>query len=172
MYDFLMVEPFQLPFSQPAVDDLRRRLRQTRWLEASSRIERSLGVNRDFLMDLCLYWMDTFDWKSQLERLAAFHHYRFHNKSGRIHFIYEKGKGPSPMQLILTHGWPGSLLEMLDILPLLKDPAAYGHDAEDSFDLIIPSIPGFGFFRQAYGVRNELLPDRGHLGRTDGGSWV
>jgi len=145
MYDFFMVEPFQLPFSQPAVDDLRQRLRQTRWPDASSRIERSLGVDRDFLMDLCRYWIDMFDWKLQLEGLAAFHHYRCQTKSGGIHFIHEKGKGRSPMPLILTHGWPGSFIEMLDILPLLKDPEAHGHDAEDSFDLIIPSLPGFGF---------------------------
>jgi pimeloyl-ACP methyl ester carboxylesterase len=145
MYDFFMIEPFQLPFSQSAVDDLRRRLRQTRWPDASSRIERSLGVDRDFLMDLCRYWIDMFDWKLQLEGLAAFHHYRYQTKSGGIHFIHEKGKGRSPIPLILTHGWPGSFIEMLDILPLLKDPGAHGHDVEDSFDLIIPSLPGFGF---------------------------
>jgi pimeloyl-ACP methyl ester carboxylesterase len=89
--------------------------------------------------------MDTFDWKSHLDRVAIFHHFRYQAREGRVHFIHEKGKGPSAMPLILTHGWPGSFFEMLKILPLLTDPAAYGHDAADSFDVIIPSLPGFGY---------------------------
>ena len=140
-----MMEPFLPPFSQSAVDDLRSRLRQTRWPDTAGVAGAGLGVDRDFLIDLCRYWMDTFDWKLRVDRLATFHHYRYQAKEGRIHFIYEKGKGPSPMPLILTHGWPGSILEMLRILPLLTDPAAYGHDEADSFDVVIPSLPGFGY---------------------------
>ncbi len=140
-----MMEPFLLPYSQPAVDDLRRRLRQTRWPETVPGAGWSLGVNREFLEDLCRYWMDTFDWKAQLDRLSALHHYRYRAKDGWVHFICEKGAGPSPMPLVITHGWPGSFLEMLRILPLLTDPAAHGHDAADSFDVVIPSLPGFGY---------------------------
>jgi pimeloyl-ACP methyl ester carboxylesterase len=81
----------------------------------------------------------------QLDHFAALRHYCYQAKEVRAHFIHEEGKGPSPMPLILTHGWPGSFLEMLGILPLLTDPAAYGHDAADSFDVIIPSLPGFGY---------------------------
>jgi pimeloyl-ACP methyl ester carboxylesterase len=140
-----MIKPFLPPFSQPAVDDLRHRLRQTRWPDAVAGVGTWPGIERDFLIDLCHYWMDTFDWKLQLDRLSAFRHYCYQAREARVHFIHEKGKGPSPMPLILTHGWPGSFLEMLRILPLLTDPAAYGHDAADSFDVIIPSLPGFGY---------------------------
>jgi len=139
-----MMERFLPRYSQPALDDLRLRLRQTRWPETVSGAS-SLGVDREFLEDLCAYWMNSFDWKKQLDHFATLHHYRYRAKEGNIHFVYEKGRGPSPMPLILTHGWPGSFLEMLKILPLLTDPAAHGHDAADSFDVVIPSLPGFGY---------------------------
>jgi len=149
MYDCSMMETFLPPFSQAAVDDLRARLQQTRWPEtAIGEGTSSLGMNRDFLVDLCRYWTDTFDWKSQLDRLSAFHHFRYRASEGYIHFVHERGRGPSPIPLILTHGWPGSFLEMLKILPLLTDPAAHGHDAADSFDVVIPSLPGFGYSDQ------------------------
>lgn len=140
-----MMEPFPLPYSQPAVDDLRRRLRQSRWPDTVAGDGSSLGMDREWLEDLCRYWMDTFDWKSQLDRLSALHHYRYKAKDGWVHFIREKGAGSSAMPLVLTHGWPGSFLEMLRILPLLTDPAAHGFDDSDSFDVIIPSLPGFGY---------------------------
>jgi pimeloyl-ACP methyl ester carboxylesterase len=139
------MEPFLPPYSQPAVDELRLRLRQTRWPETVSGSGFSLGVDREFLQDLCGYWRNAFDWKAELDHLAAFHHYRYKAREGFIHFIRERGKGPSPLPLVLTHGWPGSFLEMLKILPFLTDPAAYGHDAGDSFDVVIPSLPGFGY---------------------------
>jgi pimeloyl-ACP methyl ester carboxylesterase len=139
------MEAFVPPFSQSAVDDLRRRLQHTRWPDALDGAGWLLGVERDFLIDLCSYWASTFDWKSQIDRLSAFHHFRYPATEGAIHFIYEKGKGPSPMPLILTHGWPGSFLEMLRIIPLLTDPASHGGDPADSFDVVVPSLPGFGY---------------------------
>jgi pimeloyl-ACP methyl ester carboxylesterase len=140
-----MMEPFVPPYSQEAVDDLRFRLRQTRWAGTVSGAKSSLGVDRKFLEDLCSYWINKFDWKVQLDRLSTLHHYRYRAKEGSVHFIYEKGAGPSPMPMILTHGWPGSFFEMLKIVPLLTHPAAHGHDAADSFDVVIPSLPGFGY---------------------------
>ena len=140
-----MMQSFLPPYSQAAVDDMRRRLRQTRWPQIVSGADSSMGVDRGFLQDLCGYWMNTFNWKSQLDRFVTLNHYRYQSREGNIHFIHEKGKGPSPLPLILTHGWPGSFLEMLKILPLLTDPAAYGHDAADAFDVVIPSLPGFGY---------------------------
>jgi pimeloyl-ACP methyl ester carboxylesterase len=166
-----MMDSFVPPFSQPAWDDLRLRLRQTRWPETIS-AGSSLGIDREFLEDLCGYWTNTFDWKAQLDRLATLHHYRYKAREGYIHFVYEKGRGSSPMPLILTHGWPGSFLEMLKILPLLTDPAAYGYDAADSFDVVIPSLPGFGYsdrprqigmnFLRIAEVWAELMNDLGY----------
>jgi pimeloyl-ACP methyl ester carboxylesterase len=106
------------------------------------------GFDRQCLQEICRYWIDTFDWKARLEHLSAVHHFRFHSSAGNIHFIHERGKGPAPIPLILTHGWPGSFVEMIHILPLLTDPAAHGADPADAFDVVIPSLPGFGFSDQ------------------------
>jgi pimeloyl-ACP methyl ester carboxylesterase len=97
------------------------------------------------MRQLCDYWRDQFDWKAQIKELSAFHHYRCDVQGMGIHFIHERGRGPAPLPLILTHGWPGSFLEMLKIIPLLVDPAKYGGDPADSFDVVVPSLPGFGF---------------------------
>jgi pimeloyl-ACP methyl ester carboxylesterase len=140
-----MMESFLPPFSELAVHDLRLRLQQTRWPDSVPGAGSSLDVDREFLTDFCGYWMSSFNWKLQLDGFAALPHYRYRAREGHIHFIHEKGKGPSPMPLILTHGWPGSFLEMRRILPLLADPEAFGGDASDSFDVVIPSLPGFGY---------------------------
>jgi pimeloyl-ACP methyl ester carboxylesterase len=139
------MESFVPPFSQTAVDDLRSRLQHPRWPDTIDGSGWLLGTDRDFLIDLCSYWATSFDWKSQINRLSSFHHFRYQAREGGIHFIHERGKGPSPMPLILTHGWPGSFWEMLRLIPLLTDPAAHGHDEADSFDVVVPSLPGFGY---------------------------
>jgi pimeloyl-ACP methyl ester carboxylesterase len=136
---------FSLPFSQPAVDDLRERLGRTRWLDEIPGTAWEYGISREFMQDICSYWKDQFDWKAQLDRLSQLHHFRFTSGSWGIHFIHERGQGPNPLPLILTHGWPGSFLELLEILPLLTDPAAHGADPADTFDVVIPSLPGYGF---------------------------
>ena len=140
------ISPFLLSYSQADVDDLRDRLRRTRWPDAAPGEPWAFGFDRDFLQDICDYWSEGFDWKQQLERLRRLHHYRFLADDGSaIHFIHERGRGPAPMPLVLTHGWPGSFLEMERILPMLSDPAAHGGDSADSFDVVVPSLPGYGF---------------------------
>jgi pimeloyl-ACP methyl ester carboxylesterase len=141
----MAIERFSLPYSQSAVDDLRDRLSRTRWpaeLPGSPWIH---GFDQQTLVDLCSWWHDRFDWKAQIERLSAFDHYLFISGDSRIHFIHARGCGPSPLPLILTHGWPGSFVEFLELIPLLTDPAAHGADDADSFDVVIPSLPGYGF---------------------------
>jgi pimeloyl-ACP methyl ester carboxylesterase len=140
-----LIEPFAIPFSLTAWEDLRLRLKRTRWQDEVSDSTWTFGVNREFLMEVCNYWRETFDWKAQVEKLSALPHYRFQSGTGKIHFLHVKGKGNAPMPLILTHGWPGSFAEMINIIPLLTDPEAHGLSAEDSFDVIVPSLPGFGF---------------------------
>jgi len=139
----LNVTPFSVPFSQRELDELRDRLEQVRWPDEAPGWE--YGVDLGFLQEICRYWRNEFDWKLQVERLSAFHHYRYAPDGLGIHFIHERGTGASPMPLILTHGWPGSFVEMLRIIPLLTDPAAHGGDSADAFDLVVPSLPGFGF---------------------------
>lgn len=139
------VAPFSIPFSQLAVNDLRDRLRRTRWLDEIPGSAWTYGFDRQSLQDICSYWTDHFVWKDQVDRLSALHHYRYRSNGTAIHFIHERGKGPDPIPLILTHGWPGSFVEMMAIIPLLTDPAAHGGDPADSFDVVVPSLPGFGF---------------------------
>ena len=141
----MAVNRFDLPFSQLAVDDLRSRLERTRWCDDAPGDTWEYGFDRDFLADLCGYWRDRFDWKAKLEWLSSFQHFRFDSEGGRIHFIHELGKGLAPIPLILTHGWPGSFVEMMRVIPLLTDPAAHGGDPADAFDVVVPSLPGYGF---------------------------
>jgi pimeloyl-ACP methyl ester carboxylesterase len=141
----MTVEPFSLPFSMSAVDDLRDRLQRARWPSDLPSSGSTYGFDREFLVDICDYWRDNFDWKAQLERLSTFNHYRLQLKDSNIHFIHERGKGPAPIPLILTHGWPGSFVEMIKVIPLLTDPAAHGADAADAFDVVVPSLPGYGY---------------------------
>lgn len=141
----MAIEPFSIPDFNSEIVELRERLGHTRWPEEASTSGREYGVDVSFVKELCAYWRDRFDWHAQVERLSAFHHFRCVVDGIGIHFIHERGKGPNPLPLIITHGWPGSFLEMLRILPLLTDPKAHGADAADSFDVIVPSLPGYGF---------------------------
>ena len=141
----MAITPFSIPFSQPAVDDLRDRLARTRWPDEIPASGWEYGFNRESLQKICEYWRTRFDWKAQIARMSQFRHFRYAGDSLGIHFIHARGNGPKSLPLILTHGWPGSFLEMLRIIPLLTDPAAHGADSADSFDVVVPSLPGFGY---------------------------
>jgi pimeloyl-ACP methyl ester carboxylesterase len=90
------------------------------------------------------YWLNEFDWAEQQRRLNGYNHFRYSHGENLIHFIRARGVGPNPMPLIITHGWPGSFAEMLRIIPLLSDQGANGGDPADAFDVVVPSIPGYG----------------------------
>jgi pimeloyl-ACP methyl ester carboxylesterase len=141
----MSIEPFSLPYEASAVDDLRQRLKQTRWPDSIVGSGWDYGTDLEFMHDLCDNWQNEFDWKQQLEKLSGLHHFRYMADGVGIHFVHERGKGVNPIPLVLTHGWPGSFLEMMKILPMLTDPVSHGGDANDSFDVVIPSLPGFGF---------------------------
>jgi len=141
----MSIEPFSPPYSGTAVEDLRLRLAQTRWPDEIPGSGWEYGVESDFLRQLCAYWKDHFDWKTQVQKLSVFPHYCCSLEGTKVHFIHEPGKGPAPIPLILTHGWPGSFLEMLKIIPLLTDPGRHGGDPGVSFNVVVPSLPGFGF---------------------------
>jgi pimeloyl-ACP methyl ester carboxylesterase len=129
------IERFEIPFSEAALGDLHERLARTRWPDEIPNSGWDYGFPLGYLRELCTYWKDEFDWKSRIARFARFHHYRCTIDGIGIHFIHQRGKGPSAIPLVITHGWPGSFLEMLKILPLLSD----------TFDVVVPSLPGFGF---------------------------
>ncbi|ADW71324.1 epoxide hydrolase family protein [Granulicella tundricola] len=139
------IEPFSPTFSSDHWEDLRSRIKQTRWPDEIPGSDWGSGFELQSLKDLCRYWSEDFDWQKQIDRLSQFPHFRFKSDQGKIHFLHVKGRGPAAIPLILTHGWPGSFLEMLEIVPLLTNPVAHGLAADISFDVVIPSLPGFGF---------------------------
>ncbi|WP_413725303.1 epoxide hydrolase family protein [Sodalis sp. RH16] len=141
----MAIQPFTLRIAQSELSDLKLRLAATRWLESIDDDSWREGTSLNFMRHLVDYWRDSFDWRAQEARLNAFPHFIAGVDGQRIHFIHQRGKGPSPMPLILTHGWPGSFVEMLDIIPYLTDPARFGGSESDAFDVIVPSLPGYGF---------------------------
>lgn len=103
------------------------------------------GTDAVFLADLVTFWRDEFDWRAQERALNQFAHFRAGLDGAALHFVHERGRGPRPLPLILTHGWPSTFYELLPLVPLLTDPASHGGNAADSFDVVIPSLPGYPF---------------------------
>jgi pimeloyl-ACP methyl ester carboxylesterase len=138
-------ERFEVPYSEEAVADLQARLERTRWPDQIPGTGWEYGADLEYMKEICRYWKDCFDWKQRIQGFSKFSHFRCTVRGVGIHFIHEKGKGPNSIPLILTHGWPGSFLEMLKIIPMLTDPGRHGGDPQVCFDVIVPSLPGFGF---------------------------
>jgi pimeloyl-ACP methyl ester carboxylesterase len=141
----MRVSTFSPPYSEAAVLDLRERLKRTRWPDVIEGSGWSYGFDRDYLQEMCCYWAQAFDWKQEIESLRSWKHFVTEVEGTTIHFVHEKGRGPNAIPLLLLHGWPGSFLEMLKLIPLLTDPEGHGADLADSFDVIVPSLPGFGY---------------------------
>jgi pimeloyl-ACP methyl ester carboxylesterase len=137
--------PLTIDVPDAVLDDLDRRLEATRWPDEIPGVDWDYGTSRGYVQELVDYWRTRFDWKAQERRINAFHHYKTVVDGFGIHFIHEPGQGPNPMPLIMTHGWPGSFFEMYKIIPLLVDPSRHGADPADAFDVVVPSMPGYGF---------------------------
>ena len=141
----MTIERFTIDVPDAVLSDLARRLDGTRWPDEIENAGWDYGVNRAYLKGLTAYWLNGYSWRQQEAALNRLPHYRITLDGLHIHFIHQRGNGPKPLPLIISHGWPGSFVEMVKLLPLLTDPAAYGGSAEDAFDVVIPSLPGFGF---------------------------
>lgn len=141
----MTTQPFKVQVPQATLDDLQQRLAHTRWPDEIIGAGWDYGTNLGYMKDLVEYWRTQFDWHAQEAYLNSFSHFRTEIDGFGIHFIHERGKGPHPTPLILSHGWPSSFYEMLKIIPLLTDPASHGGRAEDAFDVVVPSLPGYGF---------------------------
>ena len=139
------VRPFKIDVPDSVLDDLRQRLAQTRWPDEIRASGWDYGSNLDYLKELVEYWRTGFDWRAQETFLNSFSQFKSQVDGLDIHFVHEKGKGPNPMPLVITHGWPSTFFEMSKILPLLTDPGSHGGDPADSFDVVAPSLPGYGF---------------------------
>ena len=141
----MAVEPFKIAISDQVLDDLKQRLANTRWPDEVLDSGWDYGSNLAYIKELVEYWRTSFDWRAQEVQLNKFNQFKSVVDELNIHFIHERGTGPSPMPLVITHGWPSTFFEMSKIVPLLADPKSNGGDPADSFDVVAPSLPGFGF---------------------------
>ncbi|KHK89795.1 epoxide hydrolase family protein [Novosphingobium malaysiense] len=141
----MRIEPFQLSVEADALDDLRDRLRRTRWPEAETVSDWGQGAPLDRVRALCEYWRDEYDWRRCEDRLNSAGQFIAEIDGLPIHFLHVQSPVEGALPLLLTHGWPGSVIEFLKVLGPLSDPAAHGGDPADAFHLVVPSLPGFGF---------------------------
>ena len=137
-------QPFRLHVPDSAIDDLRERLARARFPDQAPGEPWACGTDLDYLKQLVAYWHSHFDWRAQEARLNAFPQFKVPLHGIDLHFLQVEGKGPKPFPLLLSHGWPGSVFEFLDIIPRLTDPARFGGDPTDAFTVIAPSLPGYG----------------------------
>ena len=141
----MAVEKFTINVADAVLEDLRRRLDATRWPDELEGAAWERGTNLAYMKSLAAYWRNGYDWRRQEAALNRLPQYRAALDGFRIHFVHVRGKGPRPLPLVISHGWPGSFIEMAKLIPLLTDPGAHGGKAEDAFDVVVPSLPGYGF---------------------------
>jgi microsomal epoxide hydrolase len=135
--------PFRLHVPDETLRDLRERLARVRWPDEPPLEPWSTGTSVGYMRQLVDYWRDRFDWRAQEAALNRFRHFKVPLAGIELHYIHEQGKGPNPMPLLLSHGWPGSVVEFHKILPMLTDPGRFGGDPGDAFTVIAPSLPGY-----------------------------
>lgn len=174
--------PFTLHVPDEALADLRDRLARTRLPDRSPGTPWAYGTDRDWLAATLASWRDGFDWRAAEAALNALPNYKVAIGGIDLHYIHASGKGPNPTPLLLSHGWPGSVFEFLDIIPRLTDPASYGGDPADSFTVVAPSLPGYGLSfspgQQRFGINAiadifaELMSSLGYERfLAQGGDW-
>src|SRR5580692_3930295 len=139
------ISPYRIDIPQGALDDLRDRLGRTRWPDELPGVGWDLGVPLDYLKGLAGYWATAYDWRGQEKALNEFPQFTTLIDNQNVHFLHVRSSEPEALPLLITHGWPGSIAEFLNIIDPLVDPAAHGGDPADAFHVIAPSIPGFGF---------------------------
>ena len=141
----MAVTPFKVDVPDATLQDLKDRLARTRWPDEIPGSGWDYGSSLDYIKELVEYWRTKFDWRSQERLINSFSHFKADVDGLGIHFIHEKGKGPNPIPLVITHGWPSTFFEMYKIIPMLSDPGSHGGDPADAFDVVAPSLPGYGF---------------------------
>jgi pimeloyl-ACP methyl ester carboxylesterase len=141
----MKAEPFKIAIDEALLIDLKDRLKNTRWPDELKDSGWDYGANLEYMKELVSYWQAAYDWRKNEMRLNRFAQFKTTINDIEIHFIHERGRGSNPLPIILTHGWPDSFLRFEKIIPMLTDPAAFGGDPADSFDVVIPSLPGYGF---------------------------
>ncbi len=139
------IRPFHIEFPQDAVDDLRRRISATRWPDRETVTDDSQGARLELMQDLARYWASDYDWRPCEARLNALPNFMTEIDGLDFHFLHIRSEHEDALPLIVTHGWPGSIIEQMKIIEPLTNPTAHGGTASDAFHLVIPSLPGHGF---------------------------
>jgi pimeloyl-ACP methyl ester carboxylesterase len=176
------IDTFDIRVDDAILDDLRARLGRTRFPDQIEGTTWEGGIPIAYLRELVEYWLDAYDWRIHEARLNQFPNYHTRIDGQSIHFIHQRSPHPDALPLLITHGWPGSIVEFLDIIPRLTDPPAYGGRAEDAFHVIAPSLPGYGFSEpprtRGWDVRRTALAFVELMGRlgydryiAQGGDW-
>lgn len=177
-----MIHPFRIDVPDKTLEQIRTQVANYPWHEMPDDGGWAYGTHLGYMKELCAYWLNEFDWRKQEAEINRFSHFIAPVQGIDLHFIQEKGDGPSPLPLIISHGWPGSIVEFLDIIQPLAHPQRFGGSADDAFDVIVPSLPGFGFSgrparpigpRKMANLFNSLMTDvlgyRNYL--AQGGDW-
>ena len=146
------VRPYHISISQEALTDLRNRVNATRWPDKETVADQSQGVKLQQIQSLVKYWGTDYDWRKTETKLNQLPQFVTNIDGLEIQFIHIKSKNKNALPLIITHGWPGSFFELIKVIGPLTDPVAYGGKAEDAFDLVIPSMPGYGFSEKPTGT--------------------
>jgi pimeloyl-ACP methyl ester carboxylesterase len=139
------ITPFRISVGDDVLDDLKARLRKTRWPEAEVVADWSQGTPLKWIKEVCKYWAEEYDWRSRETLLNRFVQFTTEVDGLDIHFLHVRSPHPEAMPLIITHGWPGSVVEFHKVIEPLTNPTAYGGDPADAFHVVCPSLPGFGF---------------------------
>ncbi len=162
------IRRFNLNVPDETLNRISTRVSEYPWHEMAELDGWEHGANLDYMKEFCAYWVNEFDWRKHEARINRFPHYITEIDGLDLHFIHEKGSGTSPMPLIISHGWPGSVVEFLDLIEPLAHPERFGGNIDDAFDVVVPSLPGFGFSgkptrpfgpRKMAGLFNKLMTD-------------
>ncbi len=152
----LDINPFRIDVPEDVLVDLQRRLEHTRWPERETVDDWSQGVPLAYIRELCGHWAHSYDWRATEARLNAFPQFRAEIDGLGIHFLHVRSPHPHALPLVLTHGWPGSIVEFLEVIGPLVDPPTYGGDTSDAFHVVCPSLPGYGFSDKPTGTGWKL----------------
>jgi pimeloyl-ACP methyl ester carboxylesterase len=177
-----MIKPFKINIADKTLEEIKTKVKNYPWHEMPNDGGWEYGTNLDYLKELSGYWVNNFNWKKYEKEINKFSNFKSKVDDIEIHFIHEKGSGSNPTPLLLMHGWPGSVIEFLHIIEKLAHPEKFGGNLEDAFDVIVPSLPGFGFSgspsrpigpRKMANILNKLMTEK--IGYKEylvqGGDW-
>jgi hypothetical protein len=156
--------PFKVEIGSAGIEDLRRRLAATRWPDAETTGDWSQGIPLAYMQEVCTYWATQYDMQRVAKRLNAFPQFRTRIDGLGIHFLHVRSPHADALPLVMTHGWPGSVIEFLNVIEALTDPTRHGGEAKDAFHVVCPALPGYGF--------SDKPPARGWGVERIGRAWV